>query len=190
MADVTVFVDAAVLGTLPPVCVKDGSPTHDHLTIDSEISGRTGLGVAWLLILFGPLGWLGLIVIAIMRRPSDVLTVRLPFSEQAYQHYRLVRRMRRTWFAAAFVLAVLALTARQALHPLGGLAGLLLGLCAFGAFVGGLVEWHRVRSATVGVTLDASRRWVTLTRVHPAFERAVAGPGVPPEHGRWAPHVP
>lgn len=46
VADVTVFVDAAVLGTLPPVCVKDVTPTLDHLTIDTEVAGGTGLGVA------------------------------------------------------------------------------------------------------------------------------------------------
>lgn len=190
MAEVTVFVDAAVLGTLPPVCVKEGSATHDRLTIDSEISGGAGLGVAWVLVLFGPIGWVGLIAIALMRRPSDLLTVRLPFSEHAYQRYRLARRMRRTWFIGAFVLAVVALVSDRALHPLGAFAGVLLGLCALGSFVGGLVEWHGVRSATVGVELDASRRWVTLTRVHPAFAQAAAGPALPSEHGRWVPHAP
>lgn len=63
MADVTVFVDTAVLGRLPPICVKEGSPTADRLTVQSHVSGGTGLGVAWLLVLLGPLGWLGLIVI-------------------------------------------------------------------------------------------------------------------------------
>ncbi|MDA8301895.1 MAG: hypothetical protein M0005_10215 [Actinomycetota bacterium] len=189
MPQVTVFVDAAVLGTLPPVCVKDGTPTHDHLAIESEVSGGTGLGVAWLLVLFGPIGWLGLIVIAVMRRPSDILTVRLPFSEQAYQRYRGARRMQHTLFLVAVVVAVLALTAYRTLHPLGALAGALLGLCALGAVVGGLLEWRRARSSTVGVELDASRRWVTLTRVHPDFERAIDGSGAPSEYGRWAPDV-
>ena len=97
--------------------------------------------------------------------------------------------MQRTWFLVAIVLAALALISYRSLHPLGALAGALLGLCVLGAIVGGLVEWRRARSATVGVELDASRRWVTVTRVHPAFERAIEGSGAPSEYGRWAPDV-
>ena len=173
MPRATVFVDAAVRGTLPPVCVKLGTPTHDQLTIDSRISGSTGLGVAWLLVLFGPPGWLGLIVIAVMRRPSEVLTVELPFSEEAYLLHRRARRMQHAWFLVAGGLAVLALIAYREVQTGGAHAGVLLVICALGAILVGLLEWRRARSSTVGVELDASHRWVTLTRVHPAFERAV-----------------
>lgn len=173
MADVAVFVDTAVLGTLPPVCVKDGTPTLDHLTIDTEVAGGTGLGLAWLLILFGPLGWLGLLVIALLRRPPDHLTVRVPLCEHTYQNYRAARRMSRVWLVVAVGGAVLALVAYRTLHPLGAIAGVTLALCALAALVTSALEWHRATSATVSVELDASRRWVTLSRVHPGFVTAI-----------------
>ncbi len=185
--EVTVFVDTAVLGTLVPICVKEGTPTDSYLTVNSEVAGGTGLGVAWMLILLGPLGWLGLIVIAFVRRPSDVLTVELPFSEHAYQRYRSARRMQHTWLFGAIILAVLAFAAYRLLQPLGALGGGLLGLCALAACVAGLLEWRRVRSLTVGVALDASRRWVTLSGVHPDFARAVGGPSAWSEHGGRVP---
>jgi hypothetical protein len=183
VAEVTVFVDTAVLGTLPPICVKEGTPTSDHLTFNTEVHGGTGLGVAWLLILLGPLGWLGLFFIALTRRPSDVLRIKLPFSEHAYQRYRSARRMLCAWLCGAVVLAVLAFAAYKRLEHHGALVGALLGLCALAACVEGLLEWRRVRSATVGVALDASRRWVTLSRVHPDFARAVGAPSAWSEHG-------
>lgn len=186
MTEVTVFVDAAVLGSLPPVCVKDGTPTYDHLTITTEIAGGSGFGIAWLLVLMGPLGWLGLIVIACMRRPADVLSVRLPFSEPAYQRYRMARRTQHILVGAAAVLAVGAYVAYRLL-PLGGLTGGALGLCALVGFIAAWVEGTRARSATVGVALDASRRWVTLSRVHPAFASAVRGPMAPLEYSNWPP---
>lgn len=65
MANVTVFVDDAVLGNLPGICVIDGIATADRLTIRRQVSGSAGFGVAWLLILAGPLGWLGLAAIAL-----------------------------------------------------------------------------------------------------------------------------
>ena len=49
MASVMVFVDDAVRAELPHVCVKDGVPTRDALSINQEVGNRAGLGVAWLL---------------------------------------------------------------------------------------------------------------------------------------------
>jgi hypothetical protein len=47
LANVTVFVDDAVLGKLPDVCVIDGIATADKLTFRQQVSGldpvsRTG----------------------------------------------------------------------------------------------------------------------------------------------------
>ncbi len=41
--------------------------TDDVLTFAQAMEDRTGLGLAWLLVLAGPLGWLGLVVIAATR---------------------------------------------------------------------------------------------------------------------------
>ena len=83
MASAMVFVDDAVLGHLPPVCAKTGEATTDHLILTVPVGGSEGLGIAWLLLLAGPLGWLGLVVLQLTRR-SETLTVRLPFCDAAY----------------------------------------------------------------------------------------------------------
>src|SRR5579872_339974 len=84
VASTRVFVDDAVLGHLPPVCVKDGIPTSDSLVLTENVGGRTGLGIAWLLLLVGPLGWLGLLILSASRQSGDILTVTLPYSEVAF----------------------------------------------------------------------------------------------------------
>ena len=105
MASVTVFVDDAVLGDLPPVCVIDGVMTDDVLTFSQQMGDRSGLGVAWLLLLIGPLGWLGLIVISAFRRSGELLTVTLPFSEAAYR--RRVKAERARLLASVVTVALL-----------------------------------------------------------------------------------
>jgi hypothetical protein len=83
--------------------VKDGSYTADRLVLRQPQWNRNGLGIAWLLVLAGPLGWLGLIVIASTRRSGGDLTVTLPFSEEAHQ--RLVRPRKDRWFFAVATVA-------------------------------------------------------------------------------------
>src|SRR5687767_10420348 len=95
MASVTVFVDDAVRGELPRMCARDGVPTRDALSRHEEIGSRSGLGVAWLLLLAGPLGWLGLLVIALSKSGrGEHLHVELPMSDGAYQRLRQARRLR------------------------------------------------------------------------------------------------
>ena len=149
MAAVTVFVDDAVLGRLPPVCVKDGIWTDDHLTFTQDVGGRTGLGVAWLLVLAGPLGWIGLFVIAATRPSNEALTVTLPYSEAA--HLRL-RRAKRACSQATLLLmgaivgafvALLFRTTDSRLLALG------LGVVVAGALIKVIVESVMVNRATV-----------------------------------------
>ncbi len=59
MARAMVFVDDAVLGRLPGVCAKTEVSTADHLVQTVPVDGGQGLGIAWLLVLAGPIGWLG-----------------------------------------------------------------------------------------------------------------------------------
>jgi hypothetical protein len=172
---VTVFVDDAVLGRLPPVCVKDGIGTGDRLTFtqDVDAGGRTGLGVAWLLLLAGPLGWIGLLVIAATRRSAETLTVTLPYCEAAHvRMQRALRALRR----AAVVLCVALVVAFLALLPrTTGFRLMAVGLAvvACGALVRVIVESVRLNRAMVHIGLDASRRWVTIWGVHPVFLAAV-----------------
>jgi hypothetical protein len=179
MADVTVFVDDAVRGTLPGVCAKDGVATVNHLVIRDQVGDRAGLGVAWLLLLAGPLGWLGLVVISYARGGrSDVLTVEVPMSEPAYQRIRAARRLRRRAVVVGVLAGFLAVFAISSATGTGdqrqwaAALGVIAGTALTGAVVATVLADHRERSSTVQVDLDASRRWVTLSRVHPAFVAA------------------
>jgi hypothetical protein len=90
MAEVTVFVDDAVLGRLPAICVKDGVATTDRLTLDQDVGWSPGFGLACLLLLAGPLGWIGLFVLGAVG--GDSLTVTLPYSEVAHNRVRRAGR--------------------------------------------------------------------------------------------------
>ncbi len=178
MAEVTVFVDDAVLGRLPRVCVKDGVRTTDRLTFSQDVSGPTGLGVSWLLVLAGPLGWLGLFVISAMRNGGGGrLTVTLPFGEPAYHRLTLTKRARRQAYlvlAGAAIAAVLALLLRT---TDGRLLAIGLAVVAIGALIKGTVESVRLNRLFVRLSLDASHRWVTLSGVHPNFVDSVQHDG-------------
>jgi hypothetical protein len=180
MATATVFVDDAVLGHLPPVCAKTGLTTSDHLVLTVPV-GHRGLGLAWLLVLAGPIGWLVLCFYALAQR-EEALTVRLPFSDHAYDELRRARRQERVlgWAAivallgAFLVLLFQTFTARAAAAALAAIG--------IGLLVSWFSESRRVRRASVGVQLDGSRRWVTLSRVHDEFARSVhGGPGQAPQ---------
>lgn len=174
MAQATVFVDDAVLGNLPEVCAKTGVPTTDQLRLRESIGDRAGFGIAWLLLLAGPLGWIGLIVMSIARSGrSEDIVVRIPFDEAAYQRLRAARRTENIGlalvlltFPALLVVTMLGDDTLQRFAVIG------VGL-AFGAGVILLiVSSFRQRAAKVTVDLDASRRWVHLGDVHPAFAAA------------------
>lgn len=173
MATVTVFVDDAVLGRLPPICVKDGIWTNDRITFAQDVGGRTGLGVAWLLVLAGPLGWVGLFIIAAFRRNSELLTVTLPYSEAAHVQLRQAQRARSQamWVAmSAFVAAFASLLFRTTDSRLLAIA---IAIVVVGALVKSIIETHNINKAFIRLSLDASRRWVTLSGVHPDFEAAI-----------------
>jgi len=179
MAHVAVFVDDAVRGTLPGVCVKDGVATADQMVVRDEVGDRAVLGLAWLLLLAGPLGWLGLLIMSTARSGrGEVLTVQVPMSEQAYQRLLAGRRLRRRAVLVGVLGGLLALVALTSSNRTTGDAfqwralGLIAALAVVGAILTLFIADHRLRNATVQVDLDASRRWVTLSRVHPAFVAA------------------
>ena len=173
MATATVFVDDAVLGRLPPVCAKDGIWTNDRLTFTEHVGERAGLGVAWLLVLAGPLGWIGLFIIAATRQTTELLTVTLPFSEAAHIRLRKAERDRSQvmWVAlAALLAAFVSLLFRTTDARFLALA---LAVVVAGALIKGVIETHAVSKSSVRLSLDASRRWVTLSGVHPDFAATI-----------------
>jgi hypothetical protein len=183
MSQATVFVDDAVLGRLPPICIKDGIPTTDTLVVSAPVTDGTGLGVAWLLVLAGPLGWLGLIVIGAMRGRPGTLTVRLPLSEAAYRRLRSAKAQLWPFALATPFLLVAALLALGHHTPLVAV-GLAIGTVL--TAVGWALALYRIRACSVRIDLDASRRWVTFSGVHPRFaERCGHGPEPPAFDAPW-----
>jgi hypothetical protein len=173
MARVQVFVDDAVRGRLPDVCVKDGTPANGNmLELRRAVAGSNGLGAAWVLLFFGPPGWLILLLIALFSDKREYLTVNLPYSVAARERFRATKRRRNAGGLGAGLVgaAVLVLSLAAGLGP----AGVVIALGAFAVAVGSLVVGEvRMDRALVDLRLDASRRWVTITGVHPAFVAAV-----------------
>jgi hypothetical protein len=125
-----------------------------------------GLGAAWLLVFLGPFGWLLLFMVALFHR-REVLTVRVPMSRAASEVERDLRRAR----LGAWVVAASAFTAGYVrLGPVP--VSIWMGI-AVAAVVVAVVIHVVLPFRQVGVRLDASRRWVTLSGVHPDFVTAV-----------------
>lgn len=165
MASATVFVDDAVQGRLPAICARTGVPTRSTTVLHSPVGG---LGAAaWILVFFGPLGWLALFALAVVGGGREELKVRLPYSDEATAEerpWRLLKALAGLAGAAAIILAVVDPFWSRATWLVLALITLLT------SFVAHSVLYFR----SVEVKLDASRRWVTLTHVHPSFADAVA----------------
>lgn len=158
------FVDDAVRGRLPLVCAKTGEPADLVIRMRQPVGG--GLGAAWLLVVFGPIGWLLLVLASLVGPRPEYLTVRIPQSSAAYSRERWLGGFRLAAIGLGFGAAAYGMV-RPGPFPLVWLA--LAG--AF--FLAGLALHVAVYFQSVGVGIDVSRRWVTLSGVHPAFVRAV-----------------
>jgi hypothetical protein len=170
MAEVTVFVDDAVTGRLPDICAKDGVFASGRFRIVEEIGQSNRLGILWLLLLVGPIGWIVLLFL-VARDSGEHLAVELPYSDAAYGRFAAARRLR-TGGLAVCLLGTVTLLVLSAWAHLGAAGGVLtLALLIPAVVAMGVAGW-RVHGASVDVGLDASRRWVTLRRVHPAFAAA------------------
>jgi asparagine N-glycosylation enzyme membrane subunit Stt3 len=164
VAEVTVFIDDAVLGSFPSLCVKEGIPTSDRLEWRESVGS---FGTAGRFLLFGPIGWL-------LGARRQYVTAKLPFCEFAYRRLRVAQRMLTIWITFAVIAALLSLAA-LAVHSRPSLVvAATLGLGALGATVKAVIEKWRLHYLTVRLELDGSRRWLTISGVHPAFVQAVA----------------
>jgi len=110
---------------------------------------------------------------ASFRRGADYLTVTLSYSENAQQ--RRVRTERAQLKAMIVMVVALALAFGAFIQRSSGYDFLALGLAVIG--VGALVSMVmcaiRIHHLSVQLTLDASRRWLTLVGVNPEFVLAV-----------------
>ncbi len=165
MAVVSVFVDEAVRGRLPLVCAKTGEPADVVVRMQHPVGG--GLSpAALLLLLLGPIGLVALVVLAVVTPSREYLTVRIPETDAAYERERSLERFRLGAFVGAPALAVVGVVSPGMFPVLWfGLAAVLL--------VAAAILHVKISAGAIGVHLDASRRWVTLSGVHPAFVEAV-----------------
>lgn len=166
MAAVSVFVDDAVRGRLPLVCAKTGEPADLVIRIRQPVgNGRSLLPL--LLLLLGPIGLVLLLVHSILSPGQEYLTVRIPQTEAAYNREKQLERFR----VVALVVGTLAVLYGIMAPGLFPALWLTIG-AAF--LVAGVTLHVLLCRQSISVSLDGSRRWVTLFGVHPAFVRAVS----------------
>lgn len=165
MTAVSVFVDDAIRGDLPMVCVKTGQPADFLVRMRQPVGGGIP-GWVWFLFFFGPLGIFGLLVAALFSPGTEYLTVRIPESEASFQSERQLERWRLAALGAGSLLLVFgALQLGMFPH-----VWLVLGLACF--MFAGVLTWMHWRQR-IGVSIDVTRRWVTLANVHPSFAEAL-----------------
>ncbi len=163
MAAVSVFVDDAIRGDLPLVCAKTGEPADLMIRMRQPVGGMPP--AAWLLLLLGPPGMIGLVIVA-LAWPAEQLTVRIPETEASYDRERQLERLRLAALGAGLLVLIYGVW-----RP-GPFPALWLAL-GFGFFVAAAALHVMVWRQSVGVSIDVTRRWVTLTGVHPNFVEAV-----------------
>ena len=156
-----VRLDDALVGRLPPVCCMTGARADGY----TSLVVPKPLGVAWLLLLAGPIGLLVLAVI--YPRIRTRYLVKLPLSAAAFER-RITLLRRRLWFAW---LGVLGITAGLALRWFGGIAILMFLAGAIGV-VSAIVAHLRVPWTMPSARADGE--FVVLQGVHPRFAAAVA----------------
>src|ERR687892_2208842 len=169
MASVTVFVDDVVRGDFPPVCARTGLPATEIATIKVPVARPSS--AVWLLVLLGPVGWLILLILLGGGHQQEFLTVQLPYSQGSKDKFLTRRKDRNVAIVAGIVLAALSL----ALLPVAASPVWFLPA----AIVFAVAVWRhwQMNHDDVAITLDGSRRWVTLTRVADEFADAVRSRG-------------
>jgi predicted DNA repair protein MutK len=165
MAAVSVFVDDAIRGELPLVCAKTGAPADLKVRVRQPVGG--GIPVwAWFLLFLGPLGIVALVLAAVLAPGAEYLIVRIPETEASFERERQMQRWRLAALGAGVAVPMLALFT-VGMFPMLWLATGVAFFLAAGALT--FLLWRQ----SVGVSIDVTRRWVTLTNVHPDFVDAV-----------------
>jgi hypothetical protein len=165
MAAVSVFVDNAILGNLPLVCAKTGAPADFLVWMRQPVGGGIP-GWVWLLFFFGPLGLVGLLVAALLAPATEYLTVRIPESHACFRRQRQLERARLAALGAGVALPFIGV------FGVGMFPSLWLALTVASFLAAGALTWVLWRQS-VTVSIDVTRRWVTLANVHPTFVQAV-----------------
>jgi hypothetical protein len=153
----------ALRGALPPVCCMSGARA-DGL---ARLAVPKRIGVAWLLLLGGPVGLL--VLLALWPKIRVRYEIRIPMSDPVFERMHLVRTRRLWcgWLGAMGVVASFALWWMPVL-ALAVLSSSLVSLTV-------AVRSHLVLPWThPSAIADGRGRTVTLRGVHPAFAAAIA----------------
>jgi hypothetical protein len=160
---VRVRLDDALVGSLPPVCVMTGDAADGYAPM---IVPRR-LGIAWLLLLAGPIGVA--VLIGLYPRLRTRYAVRVPTSEPAFErwHSARARRLWCSWLGGMGLVAAFALRWIGPLAALVALASLLL--------IGAALRAHwQVPWRQPTMSADPGGRTITMAGVHERFATAVA----------------
>lgn len=159
---VKVRLDDAMVNRLPAVCVMTGQKADGYAPI--VVPKR--LGVAWLLLLGGPPGWLVLGLLWGKIRTRYV--IKIPMSETSFDrmHTTEIRRLWCAWLGCVGLLAAFALRWYLPMAMIISLASVISIYVALRAHF--LLGWTRPSAIA-----DRSGRVVTLRGVHPDFVDAL-----------------
>ncbi len=170
-ATARIHVDDLAVGAGPAVCAITGVPTDHWVGVSSSEGGFQ----AWwlLLVLFGPIGWIALLVLAGMGRRTSRVSGVLPISPPALERYNA---------AVAVAQRAIVATGLALVGWIGWIAwqgGGSPAIVAIGAVVGiGVLVWLGASIVApfrwIDLQLDGSGRWVTITRAHPEYAAALA----------------
>jgi hypothetical protein len=160
---VRVRLDDALVGSLPAVCVMTGDAADGYAPM---IVPRR-LGIAWFLLLAGPIGVA--VLIGLYPRLRTRYAVRIPMSAPAFDrwHTARARRLWCSWLGGMGLVAALALRWIGPLAALVALASLLLLGVALRAHW--QVPWRQPT-----MSADPGGRTITMAGVHERFAAAVA----------------
>ena len=160
---VRVRVNDALVGRMPRVCCMTGERADGFAPI--VVPKR--LGLAWLLLLAGPLGVA--VLIAIWVRVRVRYLVRLPLSAPAFERMHALQ-VQRLWCGWLGGLGFVATFGLLWLPPVA-LAVFVLSTIGIAVAVRAhiLLPW-----ALPSAVADAPGRWVILRGVHPRFAAALA----------------
>lgn len=158
-ASVTVFVDDYIHGRLPEVCAVTGDTTPDQVRLRTNVAR---ISQAWFLApLLGAIGWIALVLAFAGTR--DILDGWLPYSHEEARR----RRSQRWAIAGGGVFGAIGSLLLHIVFP----TDLLIWLVAV-AVVGSVVALVAMSIGEPRISLDPSRRWVTIDRCHPRFVEA------------------
>ena len=159
-----VRLDDALIGRFPPVCCMTGARADGNVAMIVP----KPLGVAWLLLLAGPVGVL--VLAAVYSRIRTRYVIKLPLSRAAFDR-RLTLMRQRLWCGW---LGVLGIAGGIALRWFGSIAAVMVGVGIVGVIIA-VIAHLRLPWTMPSATANSRGTVVILHGVHPRFATAVDG---------------